>query len=417
MGYYIVQGGRKIEGEFAARGSKNATLPILAACVLAEDEVVLGNCPFIRDVSLTLDILRELGCKVERTGRMVTVDSRSMTGTKVSQETVRKMRSSILFLGALLGRTGKAALGHPGGCAIGKRPIDLHLCAFEKMGVQVRERSGLIDCEAPHILGYNIYLDFPSVGATENILLLAVRAEGVTVIHNAAREPEVVALAQFLRACGAEIYGEGTSSIMVEGVQKLHGAYFEIPADRIEGGTFLCAAAMTGGELCLKGLEREQMEAVQRVMEQTGCRFCWGKGDLWMRPPKRLSSGFSLETGPFPCFPTDMQPPIMSLLTLAKGNCMISETVFEARYSHGMELCRMGADIRIDGRTALLHGVGRLHGAEVFGKDLRGGAALLLAALAAEGESIVHGSQFVERGYERIEDAFSSLGGKVRLAE
>lgn len=417
MGYYIVQGGRKIEGEFAVRGSKNATLPILAACILTEDEVTLENCPFIRDVSLTLDILRELGCNVERAGRTLTVDSRSLVRAEVKQETVRKMRSSILFLGALLGRTGKAVLDHPGGCAIGKRPIDLHLCAFEKMGVQVRERDGLLDCEAPHILGYDIYLDFPSVGATENILLLAVLAEGVTVIHNAAREPEVVALVRFLRACGAEIYGEGTANIMVEGVRKLHGAYFTIPADRIEGGTFLCAAAMTGGRLCLKGLEREQMEAVQHTMERTGCQFRWEKGDLWMCPPKRLSSGFTLQTGPFPCFPTDMQPPIMSLLTLAKGNCMISETVFEARFSHGAELCRMGADICIDGRTAVLHGVERLHGAEVFGKDLRGGAALLAAALAAEGESIVHGSQFVERGYERIEEAFSSLGGEVRLAE
>ena len=418
MGTYIVRGGRKIEGEFAVRGSKNTTLPILAASLLAEDEVVLENIPLIRDVFQTLDILRELGCKVslsEET-RTVTIDSRHLSGTEIGNETVRKMRSSILFLGALLGREKRGKLAYPGGCAIGKRPIDLHLAAFEKMGVTIREEGVVLDCRAERILGQHIYLDFPSVGATENILLLASKAEGVTVIHNAAREPEIVSLVRFLRAIGAEIYGEGTASIMVEGVKDLHGAYYVIPADRIEGGTFLCAAAMTGGELRLKGLEREQMGAVLEVMQMTGCRFLWEDSDLlWMRPPKQLLSDFTIVTGPFPAFPTDMQPLMMSLLTLAKGNCMISETVFEARFSQGEELCRMGADIRISGRNASIYGVEKLHGAEVFARDLRCGASLLVAALAAEGESRVHGSEHVERGYEKIEDAFSFLGGDIRL--
>ena len=418
MGTYIVRGGRKIEGEFAVRGSKNTTLPILAASLLAEDEVVLENIPLIRDVFQTLDILRELGCKVslsEET-RTVTIDSRHLSGTEIGNETVRKMRSSILFLGALLGREKRGKLAYPGGCAIGKRPIDLHLAAFEKMGVTIREEGVVLDCRAERILGQHIYLDFPSVGATENILLLASKAEGVTVIHNAAREPEIVSLVRFLRAIGAEIYGEGTASIMVEGVKDLHGAYYVIPADRIEGGTFLCAAAMTGGELRLKGLEREQMGAVLEVMQMTGCRFLWEDSDLlWMRPPKQLLSDFTIVTGPFPAFPTDMQPLMMSLLTLAKGNCMISETVFEARFSQGEELCRMGADIRISGRNASIYGVEKLHGAEVFARDLRCGASLLVAALAAEGESRVHGSEYVERGYEKIEDAFSFLGGDIRL--
>ncbi len=418
MGTYIVRGGRKIEGEFAVRGSKNTALPILAASLLAEDEVVLENIPLIRDVFQTLDILRELGCKVslsEET-RTVTIDSRHLSGTEIGNETVRKMRSSILFLGALLGREKRGKLAYPGGCAIGKRPIDLHLAAFEKMGVTIREKGVVLDCRAERILGQHIYLDFPSVGATENILLLAAKAEGVTVIHNAAREPEIVSLVRFLRAIGAEIYGEGTASIMVEGVKDLHGAYYVIPADRIEGGTFLCAAAMTGGELRLKGLEREQMGAVLEVMRMTGCRFLWEDSDLlWMRPPKQLLSYFTIVTGPFPAFPTDMQPLMMSLLTLAKGNCMISETVFEARFSQGEELCRMGADIRISGRNASIYGVEKLHGAEVFARDLRCGASLLVAALAAEGESRVHGSEYVERGYEKIEDAFSFLGGDIRL--
>ncbi|MGN0133102.1 MAG: UDP-N-acetylglucosamine 1-carboxyvinyltransferase [Anaerotignum sp.] len=418
MGTYIVRGGRKIEGEFAVRGSKNTALPILAASLLAEDEVVLENIPLIRDVFQTLDILRELGCKVSLSEEMrtVTIDSRHLSGTEIGNETVRKMRSSILFLGALLGREKRGKLAYPGGCAIGKRPIDLHLAAFEKMGVTIREEGVVLDCRVDRILGQHIYLDFPSVGATENILLLAAKAEGVTVIHNAAREPEIVSLVRFLRAIGAEIYGEGTASIMVEGVKDLHGAYYVIPADRIEGGTFLCAAAMTGGELRLKGLEREQMGAVLEVMRMTGCRFLWEDSDLlWMRPPKQLLSDFTIVTGPFPAFPTDMQPLMMSLLTLAKGNCMISETVFEARFSQGEELCRMGADIRISGRNASIYGVEKLHGAEVFARDLRCGASLLVAALAAEGESRVHGSEYVERGYEKIEDAFSFLGGDIRL--
>ncbi|AMJ40408.1 UDP-N-acetylglucosamine 1-carboxyvinyltransferase [Anaerotignum propionicum] len=417
MGYYLIEGGKPISGEFAVRGSKNAALPILAATLLAEDEVVLENCPLIRDFYLTLDILRELGCRVELTGRTAVIDTRQIQDVKIREETVQKMRSSILFLGALLGRERKAILGHPGGCAIGERPIDIHLKAFEKMGVEIIEEDGLFYCEAPHILGYHIYLNYPSVGATENILLLAVKAEGVTVIHNAAREPEIVALVRFLRACGAEIYGEGTPSIMIEGVKKLHGAYFSIPFDRIEAGTFLCASAMTGGELYLTGIEKNDIETTLEALVKTGCQFNIEAERIWMKPPKELKSGFSLVTGPFPGFPTDMQPLMMSLLTLAKGTCMISETVFEARFRHADELCRMGADIVIEDRVAQIKGCGGLHGAEVFGRDLRGGAALLIAALAAEGKSTVYGSEYVERGYEKIEDALSLLGGNVRLME
>lgn len=417
MGHYIIEGGNVISGEFAVRGSKNAVLPILAATLLAEDEVILENCPYISDVCYTLEILEGLGCKVTREGRRVTIDSRTIKHVAIWGGTVQKMRSSILFLGALLGREKKAVLGHPGGCVIGKRPIDMHLCAFEKMGVTICEEDGLFYCTAPHILGYHIYLDYPSVGATENILLLAAKAEGVTVIHNAAQEPEIVALAQFLRACGAEVYGAGTSSIMIEGVKKLHGAHFSVPFDRIEAGTFLCAGAMTGGEITLTGIETDFMASTLVALEKTGCKFFEEGNRLTMIPPKVLLSNFAINTGPFPSFPTDMQPMIMSLLTLAKGDCMISETVFEARFRHASQLSKMGANICCDGDVARVTGCDHLHGAEVFGQDLRGGAALILAALSAEGESIVHGSAFVERGYEKIEDAFSYLGGKIRLVE
>ena len=418
MGAYIVKGGRKIEGEFTVHGSKNGTLPILAACVLVEDEVILENVPRIRDVLQMLDILQELGCSIRWEGRTVTIDSRILQKTEVSSDAVCHMRASVLFLGALLGREKYVKLASPGGCAIGRRPINMHISAFEKMGAEIHEKENMLECRAESIIGSQIYLPFPSVGATENIILLAARAEGATVIHNAAREPEIVTLVRFLRACGAEIYGEGTSSILIEGVPRLYGTCFTIPADRIEGGTFLCAATMTGGELCLRGLEREEMGAVLETLRMSGCCFSWeDRGLLWLQPPKVLRSDFSLVTGPFPAFPTDMQPLVMSLLTLAKGSCMISETVFEARFSQAAELCRMGADICVSGREACIRGVERLQGAEVFAHDLRCGAALLCAALAAEGESIVHGSEYVERGYEKIEDAFSFLGGDILLQE
>ena len=416
MGTYIVQGGRRIEGEFCVRGSKNAALPVLAACLLAEDVCVLENVPHITDVVQTLEILQELGCRVDWDGRTVIIDAKEISSFAIDDDKVGKMRSSILFLGALLGRGKQAKLAYPGGCAIGRRPIDLHLAAFQRMGVEIREENCILDCKASHITGTQIYLPFPSVGATENIILLAAKAEGFTLIRNAAKEPEVVALVRFLRAMGAEIYGEGTSSILVEGVSRLHGAVFTIPGDRIEGGTFLCAAAMTGGKLCLCGLEREQMGAVLEVWRMCGCRFLWEDSDtLWMEPPKCLRGDLTIVTGPFPAFPTDMQPLVMSLLTLAKGSCMISETVFEARFSQAGELCRMGADIRISGRNASIYGVDKLHGAEVSASDLRCGAALICAALAAEGVSLIHGSEYVERGYESIENAFSFLGGDIRL--
>lgn len=415
MGYYLVEGGRKIGGEFQVHGSKNAVLPLLAATILAEDEVILENCPLISDFYVSLEILRSLGCGVKLDGRTVIIDSRSLDQAEVGEKMVSKMRSSVLYLGALLGRKKEARLGHPGGCAIGRRPIDLHLKAFEKMGVVITEEDEIFRCKAPLLLGYHIYLEYPSVGATENILLLAVKAEGTTVIHNAAREPEIVCLVQFLRACGAEIYGEGTPTIMVEGVRKLHGAYFTVPFDRIEAGTFLCAAAATGGEICLLGAERHQMESTLDVLEQMGCGLRYGQEEIFLQAPKRLLSDFTLTTGPYPAFPTDMQPIVMSLLTLARGTCMISETVFEARFQQADALCRMGANIQKQGRNAVIFGVKCLHGASVTGSDLRGGAALLIAALAAEGESRIYGSSFVERGYEKIEESLTFLGGRVCL--
>ena len=416
MGTYLVRGGKRIEGEFAVRGSKNAALPILAACVLAADEVVLENLPQIRDVSQTLEILRELGCSVTLTERTAVIDSREMQAAALCGEAVRKMRSSILFLGAMLGRSGAGRIAYPGGCAIGKRPIDLHLAAFRRMGVSIAEENEILDCRAERLQGCRIDLPFPSVGATENILLLAVCAEGVTVLHNAAREPEIVALVRFLRAMGAEIYGEGTGSLLIEGVKRLHGAVFTIPADRIEGGTFLCAAAMTGGELCLKGLEREQLGAVSEALRMTGCRLFWEEGGLlWMRPPRRLLSDFSIITGPFPAFPTDMQPQISVALCLADGTSVVTEGVYDNRYKYIQELARMGADAQVNGCTAVLNGVDGLHGAEVRACDLRAGAAVVIAGLCAAGETVVTDIHFIERGYENFVGKLRSIGADIVL--
>ncbi len=415
MGYYLVEGGHTIGGEFVVRGSKNAILPILAASILTQDEVVLDNCPDIADVKTSIEILQQLGCVVKQEGRSLMIDSSTIVQTCIPEYMVCKMRSSVLYLGALLARMHHAEIGHPGGCEIGRRPIDLHLRAFEKMGVHIKEEDHIFCCDAPVLLGYHIYLEYPSVGATENILLLSVRAEGTTVIHNAAREPEIITLVRFLRACGAEIYGEGTPTLMIEGVRRLHGAYFTIPFDRIEAGTLLCASAITGGNIYLYGPERQYMESTLEVLKQAGCLLRYDEEGIYLQSPKQLLSDFSVATGPYPAFPTDMQPLVMSLLTLAKGTCIMSETVFEARFRHVEQLCHMGANIQIHGRNAAVFGVERLLGADVVAEDLRGGAALILAALAAEGKSKVFGSRYVERGYENIEDALACLGGRVHL--
>ena len=415
MEKFVIEGGRPLYGEIEIQSAKNAVLPLLAASVLTEERIVIHNCPRITDVLNMAQILEELGCRTSFTDGALTVDPSDAANHEIPAALAKELRSSVFMLGSVLSRFGRARIAYPGGCDIGLRPIDLHLNGLRRLGVCVSEGGGYIDCSCGKIEGAEVVLDFPSVGATENVLLLAVKAEGTTVIHNAAREPEIVALARFLRACGAEIYGEGTPTIMIEGVRKMHGAVFTIPFDRIEAGTFLCAAAMTGGTLYLKGAQRQYMERTLEVLEQTGCALRYEVDAVYLQAPTRLLSDFTVATGPYPAFPTDMQPMLMSLLTLAKGTCMISETVFEARFRHAAALCQMGANIQIHGRNAAVFGVEKLHGARLEAADLRGGAALLLAALAAEGQSRVYGSAFVERGYEKIEDVLTFLGGRVRL--
>lgn len=415
MGSYRIEGGHPVQGELQVSGSKNGVLPILAATVLIGGETILHNCPLISDFFLTLQLLKSLGCKVEQKGKSVIIDSSGITKNCVEDGIVKKMRSSIIFMGALTGRFHETKIGYPGGCEIGVRPIDLHLKAFRKMGVSIRDEKGFITCQADKLVGRKINLDFPSVGATENIMLLAVLAKGRTMIYNAACEPELVELERFLNLCGAKIHGTGTDCITIDGVEKLHGIEYDIFPDRIEAGTYLCAAAITGGEILLKRACPEAMRQILLRLTETGCEIREAKNEIYLKAPKELLPVDRIHTCPYPGFPTDMQPQMMSVLTLARGTSIISETVFEARFKHIEDLCRMGADIALESQTAVIKGVKRLHGCYVSGKDLRGGAALILAGLSAEGETIVGNSCFVERGYEKIEENLSRLGAKIRL--
>ncbi len=415
MGRYRVEGGYPIYGEIETRGSKNGVLPILAAVLLTESETILHHCPLISDFFLTLEILKSLGCRIKREGRTVIIDASYANKSHIENDIVQKMRSSIIFMGALVGKYGEACIGYPGGCEIGVRPIDLHLKAFREMGVTIRDEKGFIYCTSQTIIGSKINLDYPSVGATENILLLAAKAQGRTTIYNSACEPEIVELANFLNACGAKITGAGTDCITIDGVQRMHGAEYAVFPDRIEAGTFLCAAAITGGEMHLKRVAPEDMRQTILRLAEVGCKIIEGQNEIYLKAPKILRPVDIIHTGPYPGFPTDMQPQMMSVLTLARGTSIISETVFEARFKHIAELCRLGADIHVEGQTAVIKGVKKLQGCYVSGRDLRGTAALILAGLIAEGETVVENSHYVERGYEELEKALTLLGAKIRL--
>jgi len=415
MGRYVIEGGYPVCGEVTIGGSKNAVLPILAASVLNGGKTILHHCPQISDFFFTLDLLVSLGCVVEREGRTVYIDSSIISENKLETDVVKKMRSSIIFMGALLGRFDEVRIGYPGGCEIGIRPIDFHLKAFEKMGIDIQEEKGVLHCVAVKRKGRKINLDFPSVGATENIMLLATKSAGRTVIYNAAREPEIVELQKFLNQCGGKIRGAGTDTIYIDGVKELKGTEFTIFPDRIEAGTYLCAAAMTGGEIILQNVMPETMRQILLRFGEMGCEIQEKKDRIFLKAPMICRSIERIHTCPYPGFPTDMQPQFMSVLTLANGTSMISETVFESRLKHITDLCRMGADITVEGQTAVIKGVQRLKGTCVTARDLRGGAALILAGLAAEGETIVENSFYMERGYENIEEGLAHMGAKIRL--
>lgn len=413
----VIEGGTPLFGEIITQGAKNAVLPVLAACVLCEGTVHLKNCPCISDRYASARILSALGAKVKAEGNSLTADCTALSSDEISCELMRAMRSSIIFMGALLGRTGKCTLCYPGGCNLGPRPIDMHISAMRKMGGIISDEHGVISCSAPDGLkGCRHSLSFPSVGATENIMLAAVCADGETVISNAAREPEICCLADFLRACGAKISGDGGGRIAIEGVKKLTAPDdpFEIIPDRIAAATYLSCAACAGGELLIRDCAPAHLEAVLPVFEQAGCRLKVFGSNIYIYRKGRLSSADTIRTMVYPGFPTDAQAILMAPLCTAEGTTVFVENIFENRYRHTDALCRMGADIRAEGRVAVVTGVPQLYGTVAEAPDLRGGAALVCAALGAEGISEISGVNYIDRGYEEIERVLTAAGAKIR---
>jgi len=414
MEAFVVEGGVALRGEAWVDSAKNAVLPILAAAVLTPEEIVLHNVPDITDVGHMAAILTMLGCRVERSGRDMTVDCGGIHSWEMPDQLSKQIRSSIFLLGPILARFRKATVTFPGGCEIGLRPIDLHLSGLRQLGVEISEEGGLIHCDGRNMHAGEVHFDYPSVGATENVMMAAVLLPGTTVIHNPAREPEIADLQAFINAMGGKIRGAGTHYIAVEGVERLHGTAWTPMADRIVAGTLLAAAAITGGEITLTNAPESDMVAVTAKLREMGCRLEERPGWIHLRAPKRLTAFAQLQTQPHPGFPTDMQVQMLALLSTAEGMGVITENVFENRFTHAGDLNRMGAHILCTGRTAVVRGVPELYGAHVTARDLRGGAALVLAGLRARGETLVDHAELIDRGYDHLERQLSRLGGKVR---
>ncbi len=410
----VIQGGRRLEGEIAVQGAKNSALPIAAASLLCDGESVLKNCPRLSDVYAAGRILTNLGCRCNMHENTVTVDAQGMNRSEIPERFMSEMRSSIIFLGAILGRMGRCTLGYPGGCELGPRPIDLHLQALHRMGVKIHEENGILHCTAPNGLhGARIHLRFPSVGATENILLAAVMAKGETTVSNAAREPEIVDLANYLIACGADISGAGTGTIVIRGVKKLHGCTYRIMPDRIVAATWLAAAAEAGGELCLRHVSAADMESILDVFEEMNCRISAKEDSICFHAGAELRAVRTIKTMPYPGFPTDAQAILMAALCRANGTTVVEETIFENRFRHVDALVKMGADIRVSGHVAVINGTANLHGASVEATDLRGGAAMLVAGLCAAGETTITEIHHIDRGYDSPECVLRNVGADI----
>ncbi len=408
-----IVGGRPLKGSIPISGAKNAALPLMAACLLTDKPLTLTNLPALADIKTLTSLLEQHGVKVTPGDRQITMEAKEIPNTVAPYDIVRRMRASVLVLGPLLARFGNAVVSMPGGCAIGTRPIDLHLSALEKMGAKIHIGRGYIHAEAPKGLkGANVRFDKVSVGATENVLMAAALAKGETVIDNAAREPEVTDLAKCLAAMGAKIEGMGTEKLVVKGVPRLEGATHKIVADRIEAGTYAMAAAITHGDLTLEGAEAEHLAALSEVLRKTGAKVEESKAGIRIAGNGAIA-GADVITEPFPGFPTDLQAQYMALMAVSDGAAMITETIFENRYMHAPELSRMGANITIHGSSALVRGVEKLFGAEVMATDLRASSSLVLAGLVAEGETIINRIYHLDRGYENLEKKLSACGAEI----
>ena len=416
MNKFIVTGGNRLNGEITVQGAKNSVLPILVATLLVNGESVIHNCPCLSDVDATIRILEYLGCMVTREGHTITVDSSTINRYDVPDNLMREMRSSIVFLGGIMGRMGKAVLSTPGGCEIGLRPIDLHLSSMEQFGANITTENGCLVCssDGKGLQGTRIILSFPSVGATENIILSAVLAKGTTIISNAAREPEINDLADFLNKCGARIYGAGESTITIEGVSALKPCEHSIIPDRIVVATYMIATMMTGGKICIKDIVPSHIGPIIQPLRDAGCIISVSGRNVMAAAPNHLKRIRMIRTMPHPGFPTDVQAQMMALTTIADGTSVFVENIFESRYKHVGELLRFGSKISVEGRMAVVEGVKSLNGAKVKATDLRGGSAMILAGLCAEGKTEITEIHHIDRGYDEPEKVLSILGADIK---
>ena len=414
MAQYIMNGGSPLVGEVAIGGTKNAALGILAAAIMTDEDVCIENLPDVKDINVMLEAIKAIGASVERLDRhSVKINASSVKDILVDDEFIRRIRASYYFIGALLGKYKSAEVALPGGCNIGSRPIDLHLKGFKALGAEIDIESGRVKAHAIDLVAADIYLDTVSVGATINIMMAASLAEGRTLIENAAKEPHIVDVANFLNSMGADIKGAGTDVIRINGVKSLHGSQYSIIPDQIEAGTFMCAAAITKGDITVKNIIPKHMEAISAKLMEMGCEVV-EFDDAIRVIAKNNQKATNIKTLPYPGFPTDMQPQITTALALANGSSLVVESIFENRFKYVDELARMGTNIKVEGNTAMVIGVNKLRGASLKAPDLRAGAALVLAGLAAEGQTIVDDIKYIKRGYEDFEGKLISLGADIR---
>lgn len=413
MDRYVITGKQRLEGRVRTSGAKNASLPLMAASILAEGKTVLSGVPRIKDIFSMIEVLKALNCAIQFKGNELYIDTTNLKDSTIDESLMRKMRASNLILGPMIAKNRKVKISRPGGCAIGTRPMDQHIKGLRQMGVEIREKHGYIEARAERLRGSEIYLDIPSVGATENIIMAAVLAEGTTVIHNAAKEPEIVDLQNLLNRMGGKVRGAGTHVVRIEGVKSLKSAEHTVIPDRIEAGTHMIASVMTEGDVVVDNVVPEHISPLIAKLRQGGAEITVN-GDSVRVKQRGKFKGLDIKTLTYPGFPTDIQPQFMALLTIADGISIVTETIFENRFQHVAELVRMGAKITVDGRTAIICGVSTLEGTFVEATDLRAGAALFLAALAAEDGTVLERVDHIDRGYEALEEKYRALGAKMQ---
>ncbi len=417
MASFVIEGGNKLAGDMQIKSAKNSVLVLMSASILTQDKVVLNNCPDISDVHNMLDILASLGCATSFKGGVITIQSPAHLHTQINQKLASSLRSSVFLLGALLSRTTKGKFAYPGGCNIGARPVDIHLDGLRKLGVRVQESDEYILCDSKRAKSGKVKLSLPSVGATENLIMASVFLQGKTIIENCAKEPEIVDLQDMLVQMGAKIKGAGTYRIEIDGVDSLHGVDFTPIPDRIVAGTYLIATAMAGGEVELGNVRADHLDALVSKMPKYTCNFIYKDDRIILQSHGRHTNNRLVETWYYPHFPTDLQTQFLAMQTIGKGVCVIVENIFESRYSAASELVKMGADIVVRDRVAVVRGVPRLHGRDVWAADLRGGASLVLGGLVADGNTIVHDIFHIDRGYEDMAKVLSGLGAKIKRIE